>query len=355
MNPDILILKAALDPPQSAIAAWQAWYDAGNIELLQGASHRLMPLVHTNLVKAGYNGPELDRIKGMRRRLWVEAEQRIHNALPFLRELQLRHGRLILLKGAPLAALYYRDFGLRPMADLDLLVEEQQALAIIAELQQGGWQIVIEPTPLRLDEEFLTFRHGAGFRGPKGVELDIHWRMSYFGTRPGIDTLVREAAEPFELRGWSTWTLAPTDHLFHAMIHGVQYNPFPASRWVADAVTLIRNPRGIDWQRLRQLALHYDVTPYIALAAQILREQFHIDVPPLEFPVPSWWLRQEFRRETTNWFSTSKPVFIASTLHRYRRTGASFWNLGRLARFCQFQWDLTTPDGWRRNWQRFRG
>jgi hypothetical protein len=149
--------------------------------------------------------------------------------------------------------------------------------------------------------------------------------------------------------------LAPTDHLFHAMIHGVQYNPFPASRWVADAVTLIRYPRGIDWQRLRQLTLHYNVAPYIALAAQILREQFHIEVPPLEFPAPSWWLRQEFRRETTNWFSTSKPVFIASTLHRYRRTGASFWNLGRLARFCQFQWDLTTPAGWRRNWQRFRG
>jgi len=355
MNSDKLILEAALGDKEPAFEAWRNWFAAGNLDLLPGASIRLMPLVHANLARHGYSGGEVARLKGIRRKLWVEGEQRIFNALPYLKHFSAEFGRLILLKGAPLAALYYKDFGLRPMSDLDVLVEEHSALKLMHFLLGEGWTMVIHPQPRKLDEEFLTFRHGAGFKGPNGVEIDVHWRLSYFGTRPGIDSIVREAAEPFDLRGFPAWTLCPTDHLFHAMLHGIQYNPYPASRWVADAIYLLRNPRGIDFRRLEKLAAHYNVAPYIALAANVLRRDFAVPFPDLNLLEPGWWLRQELRRETSNWFTTPKPIVVAATLHRYARTGASWWNLPRLARYCQFQWDLTTAEGWQGNLRRVTG
>ncbi|WP_031499746.1 nucleotidyltransferase family protein [Bryobacter aggregatus] len=349
---DVLLLEAALAPKVRAIKAWQEWYAATQLEHVPGASYRLLPLVHAHLVEVGYAGSELSRIKGIRKKLWLEGEQRVYRGVPVLRELQERFGRVVLLKGAPLASLYYRDFGLRAMHDLDVLVEEERAIDVIDFLMQQGCEIDLHPTPLRLDAEFTTFRHGAGFRHPGGVEFDIHWRMSYLGSRPGIDGPVREKVEAFPLKGGEFWTLCTTDHFFHTLIHGILYNPSPASRWVADAVWILQSGCPVDFGRISELSVHYGVEPYVSAALACLREQFGLDVPVLEFGQTSFWKQIEFRRETTDWYESGPHVFVASTLYRYGRTGASYWNLPRLMRFCQYQMDLTTMEAVRERGRR---
>lgn len=345
MKLDVLLLHAALSPAPKAIDAWKEWYGSTQLEGMSAASYRLIPLVHAHLVELGYEGTELQRIKGIRRRLWVEGEQRVFKGVPLLRDLQERFGRLVLLKGAPLAALYYQDFGLRAMHDLDVLVEEARALKTVEFLLSSGWKIDIHPKPRRVDAEFLTFRHGAGFIHPSGVEFDIHWRMSFLGSRPGIDAPVWSAIEPFDLKGLPCWTLCATDHLFHTLIHGILYSPAPASRWVADAIWILKSGRTVDFVRIADLSRHYGVGLYVAAALRVLREEFAVNVPDWEPGDAGFWMRREFHRETTDWYETKSHEMVASTLHRYARTGASFWDLGRLARYCQFQWDLTTVQG----------
>ena len=355
MSLDLQLLHAGLSPGPKAIEAWKSWYRATELENMPIASYRLMPLVHAHLVEVGYEGPELQRIKGIRRRLWVEGEQRVYKGVPFLRDLQERFGRVVLLKGAPLAALYYRDFGLRAMYDLDVLIDEERALEVIEYLLAAGWKLDIHPTPRCVDAEFLTFRHGAGFRHESGVELDIHWRVSYLGSRPGIDALVRDAIEPFDLKGFRCWTLCATDHLFHTLIHGILYSPSPASRWVADAVWILKSGRPIDFSRIEALSRHYEVELYVEAALNTLRDEFAVAVPSLDFGGVGFWARQEFRRETTDWFASGPHLLVASTLHRYARTGSSFVNLPSLLRYCQFQWDLTTADGAKAKLRRLLG
>jgi len=352
MNSDYDVLHAALSDGPRAIEAWTRWQNAGHLDKMPGDAYRLMPLVHAHLVAVGYEGKELGLVKGIRRRLWVEGEQRVYTALPFLKDLTQRFGKLIFLKGAPLAALIYKDFGMRPMSDLDVLVEEEVALAVVQHLVAGGWQMVIHPQPRTVDQEFMSFRHGMGFKHACGVELDVHWHLSYLGTRPGLDKIVREAAEPFNLKGLNCWTLCPTDHLFHAMVHGILYNPFPASRWIADAMWIMRSDRAVDFKRIEELARHYDVSPHVKAAISLLKNEFGAEIPELELKAAGYWLRQEFERDTKNWLDCPKARVIAATLYRYRRTGSSFLSIGKLWRYCQFQWDLTTTAGFVNNLKR---
>lgn len=352
MNRDYQLLHAALDPGQSAIDAWRDWHDSGQLELMGGAAFRLLPLVHSNLTSLGYDSPELAKIKGIRRKLWVEGEQRIFNALPVIRQLQERFGKVIFLKGAPLGTLYYKDLGLRPMSDLDLWIEEKHALAAITFLQEAEWKLDLHPTPFRIDEEFLTFRHGVGFKGPGNVEVDLHWHLSYYGCKPGIDAPILDAVVPFHFRQLDGWTLSATDHVFHAMLHGMQYNAISTCRWVADVAYLMRHD--VDWKRVAWLTEHYGVGPYIEMAAEILRREFHFEVPPLYNGAPGWWLRREIDRETGNWQTLPFWKVVPGTMHRYSRSGASLWNVPRLLRYCLFQWDLTTREGWISNVRRLR-
>ena len=348
------LLHACLSEGEIAIESWKRWFARGGLDELTADTFRMLPLAHSNLARIGYSGAEMGRLLGIRKKFWVEGEQRVHRALPELQELKKRFGNLTLLKGLPLASGIYQDLALRPMADIDVLVEEDAAIEAVNYFQSSGWEKVIHPTPLRIDREFLTFRHSIGFRSKQGVEFDLHWSITSKGSRPGIDEVLRKTSVPFEFRGFSGQTLCNTGHFFHTLIHGSLYNPLPAYRWVADAVWLLRHSGGIDFRRFEELVRVYDVAPYIHAQLQILYDDFGLQGPSFQLEPAGWWLKQEFKQETMNWYECPPHTTILATLYRYRRTGASFQDLGRLARFCQFQWDLTTKEGWQNKLKRLR-
>src|SRR5205814_5284499 len=111
----------------------------------------------------------------------------------------------MLLKGVPLALLYYPQPGLRPMADVDLLVRAGEARSALTALRDAAWRVQGE----------LVVRRGyeLSVAAPEGeAALDVHWRLVPWLIRDGRieDPALWRDAVTFSVGGQKA--LAPALH-----------------------------------------------------------------------------------------------------------------------------------------------
>src|SRR5262245_53419620 len=107
-----LLLDAALLPFDAAWSAWQAWKTAVDFENgLDRGSYRLLPLVYRNLSRPGLEDPLLGRLKGVYRLTWYKNQFLFRTLAEVLRRLDAAGVPALVLKGASLTTLYYRDLG----------------------------------------------------------------------------------------------------------------------------------------------------------------------------------------------------------------------------------------------------
>ena len=155
-----LLLKATLLKTDAALRAWQEWFEQDGLDRLDNGSYRLLPMTYRNLQRLGYDDPVMMRLKGVSRRAWCENHMVFRRMAPVLAALHGAGISTLILKGAALTLLHYRDFGLRPMQDLDILVPEERALDSISLLEGQGWQRETLPA-VRFGRFFLSYRHAA--------------------------------------------------------------------------------------------------------------------------------------------------------------------------------------------------
>lgn len=269
---ETLLIRAATGSGPSAVAAWEKWRDSGDFDALDGESVRIVPLLYRNLLRLGVQAPELVRYGSVYRHSWAA------NRLAFLasaRALALLNDANIptlLLKGAALTVLYYRDVGVRSMGDVDVLVPVARTADAIAALEAAGW-FRDEELKAELTAAHLSTHHSAGFADPKGREIDLHWYASADARWPGADDELWRYSLPVEFEGVATLALSPTDLLYNVLAHG--YASFAGHiRWAADAATILANPgNAIDWARFVRIAeTRRMVLPLIASLSWLVRE-----------------------------------------------------------------------------------
>jgi hypothetical protein len=241
-----LLLQATLLGRSEATTAWQRWADAVEIDDLDGGSVRLLPHLYRNLERYGVSHQLEGRLKGMYRRTWYANQLRLRDVALVVRALQEREIKVLLLKGVALALLYYRDPGLRPMDDADILVRTHQVPAAVDALVEHEWV-----PRARVTAHHVESHHAMSFTHPRGQRLDLHWRLLPENCGPRADEALWERAQTVILRGVSARTLDATDQLFHVCAHGVKWEPVPPIRWIADATTIVaRAAAELDWVRL---------------------------------------------------------------------------------------------------------
>lgn len=119
--------------------------------------------------------------------------------------------RAVALKGAHLAPLVYGDLALRPMADLDLLVED--AAAAEAALRPLGY------TSLP-GEEWMAQRYGHHtLRDAAGGILELHESIAALSARSLDHCALWARTERVSLAGVPALVLAPEDLLLHICLH----------------------------------------------------------------------------------------------------------------------------------------
>lgn len=239
-----LLLRAALLSGSDAIQAWQmlqASFDAGRADR---AAHRLLPLLGANLRRHGVVDPIVEAGDRARERAGVNNRALFDAGRGLLRILAEAGIDTLVLKGGALATRLYREAGLRPMSDLDVLVPTDRAEMAIETLRLAGWRPRVAITPA-----FIRMQHGADlFTEGSSLKCDLHWHAYGDCCQPDADIDLWAASVPLDFEGVPSRALGPADQLLHVCAHGSRRTRYPQFQWVADSLLLLRDI-GTDWAR----------------------------------------------------------------------------------------------------------
>lgn len=314
-----LLLQAALWQDERAQTAWNEWKAHNDIDDIDIGSYRLLPLVYHNLKQLQVTDPLMSRLKGVYRHTWYNTQTLFHTMGQVMQALHAKKIEGIVLKGAVLTIQHYKDYGLRPMDDFDLLVRSEHVvdtLAIMYDLGMHNELASYKP------HQYIS-KNSLGLVTHTNRGFDLHWRvLKYAPIATGIDDDFWHGAIPITIQGQTALALNPTDLLLHVCIHGIVASPAPPFRWVADAITILRTAE-IDWHRLMQQTKKRNKTMLMTTALSFLRDTMEAAVPMdvlqqmRSLPV-SWLERAEYTILTTlphpvaGWFPLSLVEY-----HRY--------------------------------------
>lgn len=240
------LLLVALLPAERAVEQWKQLRPAFDVESCDRRTTKLLPLVWRALVDAGADDPQLSSLLAIVHRTRSKNEllfEQLRSALEVLGEAGVRN---LTLKGVPLSLLHYRDLSLRPMADIDLLVEPGNVPRAMAALERAGWQFEGQ-----LPADFVARLFEVTYRSPDGIGvLDLHWRLEPWVTRDllGCDRALWAAAIPVDAGGQTLLAPAPHDLMLHVILHAYRSGWSEVPRWVPDVVVLLRGAE-FDWSR----------------------------------------------------------------------------------------------------------
>ena len=239
---DDLLLRAALSPPSDGAGAWARASRTVDLGALDASSHDLLPLLYRTLAAAGVEDPWLGRLKGVYRRTWYSNQLLLRRAGEALGALRAEGVEAMVLGGAAVGLLHYRELGARLMSDTSIAVRPASAGRARRVLSAAGWHA----RPVSSGDE-------------------DRWTASV----------------PLDVADVRTCAPCPGDQLLRTCAYGASLSSRRGScRWVADALVIIESsPDGIDWQRLAKRAIDQRVVSHLHLTLSYLRDAFAAPVP----------------------------------------------------------------------------
>lgn len=277
----MLLLRAALLPGPEARKAALAWLAAVDIDRIDLASQRLLPLLHGRLRELEIEDPRLPMIQGIKKRAWYINTLLLRRAGEVLGLLTQAGIEAMALKGIALTIAYYRDASVRPTSDVDLMVRYHDAPAALETLRRGGWRI-LEGEVASADsvKPALTYAHAMHLVNPLGQDLDLHWHLLTFSHGADTDADFWAASSHITVQGQPVRILDPADQLLHVCVHGSGWDLVSPIRWIPDALVILRTAPQLDWDRLFFQAQKRQLTLIMSEALKYLQQNFGDCVPP---------------------------------------------------------------------------
>lgn len=314
---DALLLKAILLPREEAIKAWEKWLKIVNIDTLEAGTNRMFPLLYVKLKEYDIKHPLMDRFKGIYRQTWYKNQMIFHNVEPLLAAFKDAGIDAIVLKGAALTVLYYKDLGLRHMNDFDLMITPSNMTKALMVLQTLDYE-PIQRTWESFDDNLFYSRHSWGFKHTNSEqEFDLHWHLLPENCGLNDDATLWQHMQPIDINQFSTNTLDATDHLMHACVHGLKRNRIVPIRWVADAKIII-DQNEIEWERLIKEVKERKIVLPVLQALNYLHDEISVLIPDevLEKLSILKLNKVEYYGHTVHRYN-GKPTFLKS-LSKYR-------------------------------------
>lgn len=260
------ILAEALLPEEWTVFSAGDWEQIVRLAQAEGVA----PLLHWSLSRSGRINLLPPAEKEHLRAIYVTARM---NNNQLLRELQ-RLNRLferaeipvVALKGICFALTIYPEIGLRPMADLDLLLPASQVASALHIVRSCGYadavpeaipgldELLSRPACLRKTELPLTtleVHHTLAAEDTSAHTVSVDWFWS--------QTEFMEAYTPGRKLG-RLRMLSPTAQLLYACAHAMQHGGRKASlRWLYDIDLLVRvHAARLDWELLLAQARSFE-------------------------------------------------------------------------------------------------
>lgn len=243
-----LLLKAALLEGDRARDAITNWVDRVDLNDVDWASQRMVPLFFENVRTLGMTLPHFDRLKGVHRYWWFRNSRNMAGLKAVASGLR-KEGveEIMLLKGCALANFYYANVALRPMNDIDILVRPNHAVTAMNALLRMGFRRFAKDAQIIDADSTVHALTQLDLSHSDYGNVDLHWEILGHHGSPSFDAMVWKNAERRELDGEYFHVPNAADLLLHVIDHGLPENVMQPIWWVADAHMILRHERAFDW------------------------------------------------------------------------------------------------------------
>ncbi len=233
----VLLLKAALlREPSVAVASWKDFQQSYDFLRIDHGSSRLLPLVYHNLSRAGHEGREMPRLKGICRYYWAQGSSIMYHARRAAAALRGGNIPVVAVKGCGLVSTIYANPSLRPMGDIDFWVRPEDMADAVELLGSEGWHPEIPGWQLRAANSGALVLQGEDL-----PDIDLHMRI--FNQADANARAWAHRREPGSQVPWQV--LSVEDEIIFGCQHGMRWNPVAPVRWLADvAVMMQKYPMG---------------------------------------------------------------------------------------------------------------
>lgn len=192
----------------------------------------------------------------------------------------------IVFKGLMLAHAIYKDIGLRPMGDIDLLIRREDIATADRALRRHGFSPEFEI------EDFEgvmagQYRNSVVYRSADSVPVSvhIHWHIVNFfpfhkSVLQKIDMdLVWEESEPIRLDNAYMRTFSLHHHIIYLCMHALNHSFHPLVR-LSDINEVLRlKGDQIVWDKLINDALAFNLSKCVYYVLYLVSVMFNTDVP----------------------------------------------------------------------------
>jgi len=252
--------------------------------LVELAAHEgTAPLLHVHLERLAL----LDRLPAPTRRRLIEIARGVWAANAVLANhwgeataaLRRAGVETVTLKGMVLAHVVYAEPGLRPMADIDLLVRPDDRAAALATLRDLGYR-----APGAAADRLGASRSFAELVRD-GTRIDLHWHAARYLRFAGVVEVDHEElwrrARPLLTPDGSSLMPAPDDLLLHLVLHLTLGSDFARVLWYADIDAVVRRfAAELDWRRLERQAERWRVRALTGWTLGVVADSFGTPLPP---------------------------------------------------------------------------
>jgi hypothetical protein len=279
---ELTLLQASLLESPACAAAARRWVlyhpERGKLHQLESGARRLLPLLYKN-AKSFLPAELHPELRQIQLEYWAANQQRFRMLAKVLAWFEGQGVPTLVLKGMALSVLHYKDMKLRPTADADILIPEEQAPTVMEKLRSEGWMYDYHFQDASKSEYFYRHVHGVSLKHADYGDVDLHWHVLRDATFSGADRAFWADSVPLQVHQITTRALNPTDQLLHACIHGYAANVVAPIRWVADAITVLRTSE-IDWARLVRLSRELHLSFPATSALTFLQSAFPTSIAP---------------------------------------------------------------------------
>lgn len=274
--------------------------------------HGIAPLLYKYISNCGAKKLVPEQVYEKLRNIYFHTfskNTRLFDAMgKLLQQFDLESIDSILLKGSVLAELIYRDIGLRPMDDVDILVKEKQLDAVHALMIENGYH-TLEIIKSEFINKYIPKHHLPQFVKDNNI-FEIHWHLHNESDQYSIniDDLWKRAL-PYQIGDINVQILRFEDMLMHLCVHLNDHFSFSKTRFTnfCDIAEILMMDR-LNWDFIKSQSKIYKIDEIVYKYVLLIGKYFNIKIP------------DEIVNTNINFFDLEKRFLALLQNKNYNRT-----------------------------------
>ena len=247
--------------------------------------HDISPLLYWNLSKIdnGKDAPE-EVIAKLRKLYYGNAARNmllydeLSKVLKAFKDVGID---VIVLKGAFLAEAVYKNIGLRPMGDVDILVRREDLRRAKKKMSELEYAFIYDNYPEAFNEQFgceLEYFKKVNKINLKGLQLELHWDFMPMQKCIEIEIgRIWRNAQAASLANIDVLAMRHEDLLLYLYVH-LKKHRFVGLRWFCDITEIVKCYK-LNWEYIIESAKRYRISMLVYYVLYLGRELVDCPIP----------------------------------------------------------------------------